>query len=389
MNITTLVNLAYGNTLEDKSMQIDFEKMEQHAHDLMDQCQTHLNHILKRAYGKELKIDQKFSLETNVNARSNLKQGKYSISLNNGTYIAVQDFYEQRFFGTDRRYYFNITKEPEYDEEIAKKYFLLMMDITLMAFIYHEYGHIYGGHLDHIVAEKASRDAQNASTELDCTETAELTFSAVHHQAMEWNADDFSATRVVEMIFSDSYCWKMPNAGSEHPLQLFWVVANATLVSYSLLGSSKRADNLENSSHLPAKFRALAYICTTSKKSKKWCGIIEPTRPIVEEAIALTSKEMELYGLGYRAILSESEEQHYNLVEYELLVKLPVALFQFQHLQVVTPELMVNTMLALYEAMSPEEKTCFEEKAVSEGKPFSLEKLKEWKYLADHLEIRY
>ena len=49
-------------------MELDFFEMEAHAKKLMDYCQIHMNSILKSYNGKELNVDNSFSLDTSTNA---------------------------------------------------------------------------------------------------------------------------------------------------------------------------------------------------------------------------------------------------------------------------------------------------------------------------------
>ena len=118
-------------------MEIDFFEMEEHVLKLMAFCRTHLNSILKQYNNKELDINCQFSLDVSINAHSKIEDNKYIIIINNGAYVAVRNFYEQKFFGSNKSYYYNITKEKEYDKSIAKYYYELMIDITLATFIYH------------------------------------------------------------------------------------------------------------------------------------------------------------------------------------------------------------------------------------------------------------
>lgn len=252
-------------------MEIDFFEMEEHVLKLMAFCRTHLNSILKQYNNKELDINCQFSLDVSINAHSKIEDNKYIIIINNGAYVAVRNFYEQKFFGSNKSYYYNITKEKEYDKSIAKYYYELMIDITLATFIYHEYGHIYNGHLDYLASEKRQCNKGADFVSLNADNESELTFTPIRHQALEWNADDFSATRVIESFFG-YYYWKTFNKPNTLSFsQLFWVVANATLLSYCLMGSKKESIALQDSAHLPAKFRALAFINTAEKKLKKWC----------------------------------------------------------------------------------------------------------------------
>ena len=45
---------------------------------------------------------------------------------------------------------------------------------------------------------------------------------------------------------------------------------------------------------------------------------------MIEAAIAVARENAEIYDINYKALLSGEEKLHYDLVEYELLVKLPV-----------------------------------------------------------------
>jgi len=254
-----------------------------------------------------------------------------------------------------------------------------MRNISLLTLIYHECGHIYSGHLDYIAANNQTTDN---SASLNADNVSGLTFTPIRHQSMEWNADDFSATRIIETFFTPYYWneFNIPNHLSFS--QLFWVIANATLVSYCILGSKKETTDLMQSVHLPAKFRALAFIKTAEKKLQKWCGYdcINPT--IINDAISIAKATAEVYDLNYRSILSNEEKAYYDLVEYELLVRLPVALSSFQHLQCITPELVIHTAVRLFDAMTVEDRILLQKKLEAEGKHFPIDDLR---YLANHI----
>lgn len=76
------------------------------------------------------------------------------------------------------------------------------------------------------------------------------------------------------------------------------------------------------------------------------------------------------------------KKAYYDLAEYELLVKLPVALFSFQHLQCITPELMIHTAVRLFDAMTAEERILLQKKLEAEGKQLPIDDLR---YLANHI----
>lgn len=360
-------------------MSIDFYDMEQHATNLITFCTTHLSQMLDSYSGKKLSIEPYLSIDTPINAKSTVLSGQYKITLNVGAYVAINNYYEDCLLGANKSYYQKITGENEYNSELAEYYFKLMRDISLLTLIYHECGHIYSGHLDYIAA---SRPTTDGSASLNADNVSELTLTPIRHQAMEWNADDFSATRVIETFFGPYYWdeFNIPNQLSFS--QLFWTIANATLVSYCMLGSKKETTDLMQSVHLPAKFRALAFIKTAEKKLQKWCGYDGITPTIINDAIAIAKTTAEVYDINYRSILSNEEKAYYDLAEYELLVRLPVALFSFQHLQSITPELMIHTAVRLFDAMTAEERILLQKKLEAEGKHFPIDELR---YLANHI----
>lgn len=334
-------------------MDINFGDMDQHATNLITFCTTQLSRILDSYSGKKLSIEPYFSGDTRINAKSTVSSGQYKIILNVGAYVAINNYYKDRLLGANKPYYQKITGEKEYNSELAEYYFKLMRDISLLTLIYHECGHIYSGHLDYIAANKPTTDG---SASLNADNVSELTFAPIRHQAMEWNADDFSATRVIETFFAPYYWaeFNIPNQLSSS--QLFWTIANATLVSYCMLGSKKETTDLMQSVHFPAKFRALAFIKTAEKKLQKWCGYDGITPTMINDAITIAKTTAEVYDLNYRSILSIEEKAYYDLVEYELLVRLPVALLSFQHLQCITPEFMIHTAVRLFNAMTAEDR---------------------------------
>lgn len=358
-------------------MEFDFFEMEAHAKDLMDYCQTHMNSILKSYNGKELNVDNDFSLDTSINAQSELNDGQYKVKLNNGVYVAVLQFYQSRFFeDPDKSYYYKLTETTEYSEETARYYYDLMLDITLLSFIFHEYGHVYNGHLEYLVSVKASKKHSASFISLNANGEQPIITFPIRHQALEWNADDFSATRVIETIFGYHY-WKFFNKDNKLSFsQLFWVVVNAMLVSFCLMGSKKDTCDLQSSIHLPSKFRAFAFINTAEKKLKKWTGIYNISQATINDAIDLTKSEAEIYDIDYRFNISKEEKIHYIVAEYDLLVKLPVILMNYQHLQNITPELALQTMIKLYDTMTPEEQESFKNMSSATGKRFSEENLR-------------
>lgn len=134
--------------------------------------------------------------------------------------------------------------------------------------------------------------------------------------------------------------------------------------------------------HLPAKFRALAFIQTAEKKLRKWCSYDGITPTMINDAIAIAKATAEVYDLNYRSILSNEEKAYYDLAEYELLVRLPVALLPFQHLQCITPELIIHTAVRLFDSMTTEERDLLQKKLKAEGKYFPIDELR---YLANHI----
>ena len=354
-------------------MDINFDDMDQHATNLITFCTTQLSQILDSYSGKKLSIEPYFSGDIRINAKSTVLSGQYKITLNVGAYVAINNYYKEHLLVANEPYYQKITGEKEYNSELAEYYFKLMRDISLLTLIYHECGHIYSGHLDYIAAKEPTTDGNSS---LNADNVSELTFTPIRHQAMEWNADDFSATRVIETFFGPYYWdkFKIPNRLSFS--QLFWTIANATLVSYCMLGSKKETTDLMQSVHLPAKFRALAFIKTAEKKLQKWCGCNDITPTMINDAIAIAKTTAEVYDLNYRSILSNEEKAYYDLVEYELLVRLPVALLSFQHLQCITPELMIHTIVRLFDAMTAEERNLLQKKTEAEGVHFSIDELR-------------
>ena len=90
----------------------------------------------------------------------------------------------------------------------------------------------------------------------------------------------------------------------------------------------------------------------------------------------MAKREAEIYDIDYRFNISKEEKIHYIVAEYDLLVKLSVVLMNYQHLQKITPELALQTMLKLYDTMTPEEQESFKNMLSANAKSFSEEKLR-------------
>lgn len=104
---------------------------------------------------------------------------------------------------------------------------------------------------------------------------------------------------------------------------------------------------------------------------------------MINDAIDLAKQKAEIYDINYGLIVPKEERLYYVIVEYELLVKLPVILSQFQHLQSITMELMLHTMLKLYDHMTTEEKIQFQKMLGADGKTFFEDDLR---YIIEHIE---
>ena len=191
----------------------------------------------------------------------------------------------------------------------------------------------------------------------------------VYFLALEWNADDFSASRIVEKYLSNDTIKKLELHGAQQSMAL---VVSAYTALYTLMEMGVRCENAEeykSFEHLPKRIRleksleSIYYYINNIKsfrigeKSKKY---LEYYKKIFEKWTELFLKT---YFLDYDFIqidmnnnLEELDEKHrkyYKRVENYYLMNLPSILEKYSKIMICDPASMavgalLNTIQKMY-----------------------------------------
>jgi hypothetical protein len=146
-----------------------------------------------------------------------------------------------------------------YDNNKDKRLFYadLLTAIMLDILLYHEIGHIANGHIDYIKDKEkeygAINDLPYAFSYVG--KKARPFISPEEWQALEWNADDFSASRIVEKYLSDD---TIKNLGLQGLQQAMAIVVSSYTALYTLMEMGVRCENAEeykSFEHLPKRIR--------------------------------------------------------------------------------------------------------------------------------------
>lgn len=235
----------------------------------------------------------------------------------------------------------------------------IMLDILL----YHEIGHIVNGHIDYIKdREKESNIINDLPYAFSYVgKKARPFISPEEWQALEWNADDFSASRIVEKYLSSDTIEKLRLQG---PQQAVAIIVSSYTALYTLMEMGVRCENAEeykSFEHLPKRIRlekslASVYDYFNSFKSyrigKESKEYLEYYKKIFERWTGLFLKN---YFLDYDFIqidennnLEELDDEHreyYKRVENYYLMNLPLILDKYAKIVICDPASMVKGAL--------------------------------------------
>lgn len=233
--------------------EVDYLEHSDFIKSIYKKCYEEINQFVK----KPLKID--FKLDGNpqkIDARANEEEAPF-VGVEYSFYLLLNKFYNTVFSEKNAKFYELITFNSEYNEKNAKSWSLFMKKLTLEVIIFHELGHIYGGHL-----KKGDASKFNAS-ENDC---GDKKTDILFLQAREIDADRFAAYNLVSYYVSD---WNMNDSGKtlyaqfknkEHVLS---VLLYASILAFSILGAGRDNSVLKKDfkeiSHFPSRYRAYCY----------------------------------------------------------------------------------------------------------------------------------
>ena len=344
----------------------ELEEVEERVGLTFKNCLNHINN--GREERISIKIQIGFGKDDRIAAFADKsRDGEYIVEVNMPSYFIIYSFCHcivlQEIYDIIS-YDGNENKRGFYAELLTA----IMLDILL----YHEIGHIMNGHIDYI---KDKEKEMNITNELPYAfsymgKKARPFISAEEWQALEWNADDFSASRIVEKYLSDDTIKTLELRGMQQAVAL---IVSAYTSLYTLMEMGVRCENAEeykSFEHLPKRIRLeksleciYDYFNNTKsfrigKESKEY---LEYYKMIFEKWTGLFLKT---YFLDYDFIkidennnLEELDDEHreyYKRVDNYYLMKLPSILDKYAKITICDPASMfkgalLNTLHKLHE----------------------------------------
>lgn len=260
MDIGDYMQLKKG--MEFELQTFDLEDVERLSEPIFEACLSYVNSHLT---SKELeKIDVKYQVgffdDDRVSAYADKKEGGYIVKINMATWFIIYSFCHciiMQPIVCDA-----LSFKNEMSQESKMRYANILTTMMMKILFYHELGHIFNGHIDYI-KNKESEYIKN-NPDYSCKNENAFSYegrkarpfvSTEMWQALEWNADDFAASRMVGQYTFDENIQYLGLFGKEHSL-LFLVVAYVSLFTLMEMGIKVlKPEEYKDKEHLPKRIR--------------------------------------------------------------------------------------------------------------------------------------
>lgn len=344
----------------------ELEEVEKRVGLSFENCLNHINNGNEEHISINVRIG--FEKDNKIAAFADkTRNGEYIVDVNMPSYFIIYSFCHCIVLQ-------KIYPIVSYDNNENKRGFYaeLLTAIMLDILLYHEIGHIVNGHIDYI---KDKEKEFNIANDLPYAfsyvgKKARPFISPEEWQALEWNADDFSASRIVEKYLSSDTIKTLELHG---PQQSMALVVSAYTALYTLMEMGVRCENAEeykSFEHLPKRIRLekslesiYEYVNNIKsyrigKESKKY---LEDYKKIFEKWTELFLKtyfsDYDFIQVDVNNNLEELNEEHrkyYRRVENYYLMNLPSILDKYSKIAICDPASMVkgailNTIQKMHE----------------------------------------
>lgn len=257
---------------------------------------------------RDERINIKFDFEIVKCERFNanttlLKNGEYYIKINDEVFKKIFDVLNILLYKENDDFYKLISSDNEYNEEKVMWYYLILLELMGKLVFYHEMGHIVNGHLRYMSSKN-----QNDNSSMFMNSNSNK-FPCLESQALEMDADAFSATMLIRQITYSENLEQYPNIikGKEHGLFLLIIAANLLFAIQGLM-YERITDNIKEMSYLPLKTRMDYYIRCTLNAYNCYNDAIQydinefrKIYPIISAYIELLNNELWMYNnLDYK-----------------------------------------------------------------------------------------
>lgn len=260
MDIGDYMQLKKG--MEFELQTFDLEDVERLSEPIFEACLSYVNSHLT---SKELeKIDVKYQVgffdDDRVSAYADKKEGGYIVKINMATWFIIYSFCHciiMQPIVCDA-----LSFKNEMSQESKMRHANILTTMMMKILFYHELGHIFNGHIDYI-KNKESEYIKN-NPDYSCKNENAFSYegrkarpfvSTEMWQALEWNADDFAASRMVGQYTFDENIQHLGLFGKEHGL-FFLLVAYVSLFTLMEMGVKVlKPEEYKDKEHLPKRIR--------------------------------------------------------------------------------------------------------------------------------------
>lgn len=240
----------------------DLEDVERLSEPIFEACLSYLNSNLENT--KLEKIDVKYNIvffdDGRVSAYADKKEDGYIVKINMSTWFIIYNFCH--CIVMEPEVYAALSFNNKMSQKSKIKYADMLTIMMMKILFYHELGHIFNGHIDYI-KDKEAEYIKNNSNYLCKNENAfsyegrkaRPFVSAEMWQALEWNADDFAASRMVAQYTFDENIQCLKLKGKEQGLFLL-IVAYVALFTLMEMGVKVlKPKEYKDNMHLPKRIR--------------------------------------------------------------------------------------------------------------------------------------
>lgn len=251
------------DSAEIKSLQseyeVDYEECAQFMRLVFEKCYNEINMFVNHPVNIDFKVDMSMGMDgtlSKIDARAN-EEGNPFVGIEYSYWLLINKFYNTVFSEKNSGFLKLITYVEQYDESAAKYWSVFMKKLTLEVVIFHELGHIYGGHLK-------KGNSVSACAEENAVKKHEK--GMMFYQAREIDADRFAAYNLVSYYISDSRIsnlardYNVKLKGKEHMLI---VLVYASILAFSILGAGRDTSlsqkDFKEIDHFPSRYRAWCY----------------------------------------------------------------------------------------------------------------------------------
>lgn len=218
----------------------NIEQAEDYLEKVFNNCQYILNEDLKKVENQSpIYTDFKMDLNKKLQAKENMNDNTRKIEFSFEIFRKIDAFYIHMFSENNVDYYKMTSYDQEYNQEKADFYQRLLTEISVSFLMFHEFGHIYNGHLLYMQNEPMNDTI---------------------HKLFEWHADDFATTRIVAVYAYPENIKVLNNIvkkscilSLEHMLIL---IIHATTVAISILDIGKNNRGISEK-YIPYRQRLL------------------------------------------------------------------------------------------------------------------------------------